>query len=828
MTDYISIRGVRTHNLKGINLDLPRNKLIVITGPSGSGKSSLAFNTLYAEGQRRYMESLSAYARQFLPTMVPPEVEHIEGLSPTIAIGQRGSSYNPRSTVGTITEIYDYLRLLYARVGTPHCPDHGVIPQARTIFQITEEILKLPTGAAYMILAPITNKVKNGDKRVLEYLAQQGFIRIRIDKQVHELNQQLDFDCTQAETIEVIIDRFKIRPEIKLRLAESLESALKLSRGIVSVAAMNNPLEDEKIFSTGFSCLICDYSLTELTPHLFSFNHPKGICPQCHGLGLIQESEICLQCLGKRLNQQGRNVFIDEYSLPMLTALSLVQINEFFSQLKFTGQKKFISNTIIKEIQTRLNFLIDMRLGYLSLDRRADTLSGGEFQRTHLANQLGVRLSGVIYILDEPSIGLHQQDNKRLLAALTYLRDLGNTVVVIEHDKDTIELADYIVDMGPGAGIHGGEVIAQGTVAEIKANPNSLTGRYLSGTLSIPIPSQRIKPNSNRIISICGATGNNLQNINVEFPLGLMICVTGVSGSGKSTLINDTLFPIIAQKLYQATTKPAPYQSIEGVSHIDKMINIDQSPIGRTPRSNPATYTDIFSTIRCLFTETHEARSRGYNPNRFSFNVKGGRCEPCQGNGLIKVEMNFLPDIYVPCDICQGTQYNAETLEILYKGKNIHEVLEMTVEEAHDFFHAIPVLTRKLQTLIELGLSYIKLGQSGVTLSGGEAQRIKLAKELAKRDTSRTLYIFDEPTTGLHFHDIAQLLKILLEIRDRGNTLIIIEHHLDVIKTADWIIDLGSEGGSKGGKVIGIGTPEIIAKNKNSYTGRYLAEVLLN
>ncbi|CAB1277303.1 excinuclease ABC subunit UvrA [Candidatus Nitrosacidococcus tergens] len=824
MTDYISIRGVRTHNLKGINLDLPRNKLIVITGPSGSGKSSLAFNTLHAEGQRRYMESLSAYARQFLPMMIPPEVDHIEGLSPTIAIGQRGSSYNPRSTVGTITEIYDYLRLLYARVGTPHCPDHGVIPQAKTISQITEEILKLSIGATYMILAPITSKVKNGGRRILEYLAQQGFLRIRIDGQVHELEQQLDFDCAQTKTIEVVVDRFKIRPEIRLRLAESLESALKLSGGMISVAAMNNSLEEIKIFSTRFSCLICDYSLTELTPHLFSFNHPKGICLQCSGLGLIKESEICPQCLGECLNQQGRNVFINEYSLPMLTAVPLVELNKFFSQLKFTGQKKLISDKVIREIQARLNFLINMRLGYLSLNRRADTLSGGEFQRTHLANQLGAGLSGVIYILDEPSIGLHQRDNERLLTDLSYIRDLGNTVVVIEHDKDTMASADYIVDIGPGAGIHGGEIIAQGTVAEIIANPNSLTGRYLAGILNIPIPSQRVKPNPNQILSLYGARGNNLQNINVDFPLGLMICVTGVSGSGKSTLVNDTLFPIIAQKLHRATIKPAPYESIKGISHIDKVINIDQSLIGRTPRSNPASYTDIFSTIRQLFAGTHEARSRGYNSNRFSFNVKGGRCEPCQGNGLIKVEMNFLPDIYVPCDVCQGKQYNAETLEILYKGKTIYEILEMTVEEAHDFFHAIPALTRKLQTLIEVGLSYIKLGQNGVTLSGGEAQRIKLAKELAKRDTGRTLYILDEPTTGLHFHDVAQLLKILLEIRDRGNTLIIIEHHLDVIKTADWLIDLGPEEG----KIISVGTPEEIAKNKNSYTGHYLAQALLN
>jgi excinuclease ABC subunit A len=938
--DHICIRGARTHNLKKIDLDLPRHRLIVITGLSGSGKSSLAFDTLYAEGQRRYVESLSAYARQFLSIMEKPDIDHIEGLSPAIAIEQKSTSHNPRSTVGTITEIYDYLRLLYARAGEPRCPRHGITLEAQTVSQMVDQVLSFPVGERYMLLAPVVEEHKGGHLQVLENLAQQGFVRARIDGEVVELEQAQKLILNKKHTIEAVVDRFKIRPDLQLRLAESFESALQLADGLARIVSLDDPAQREWVFSARFACPICSYSLSELEPRLFSFNNPKGACPGCDGLGVKQffdparvivhpelslaagavrgwdrrnayyyqlilslaqhysfnvetpfqdlsaavrqvvlygsgqekisfqylsgadkqithyhafegilpnmerryrETEspavreelsaylavrACPECQGTRLRQEARHVFIADHSLPRITALPVGQALALLSQLSLPGRRGTVAAKIIKEIQDRLAFLVNVGLEYLTLDRTAGTLSGGEAQRIRLASQLGAGLVGVMYILDEPSIGLHQRDNQRLLDTLIRLRDLGNTVIVVEHDKDTICAADHVIDIGPGAGVHGGEIVAQGTPAEIIANSASLTGQYLRGTKMIPLPLQRVPLNPSRLLSLRGASGNNLHQVDLNIPLGLMTCVTGVSGSGKSTLINDTLFRAAAQILNRASVEPTPYQSISGLEQLDKVVGIDQSPIGRTPRSNPATYTGFFAPIRALFSETHEARSRGYGSGRFSFNVKGGRCESCQGGGLIKVEMHFLPDIYVSCDVCQGKRYNREILEICYKGKNIYEVLEMTVEEARDFFTHVPAVMRKLQTLLDVGLSYIKLGQNAVTLSGGEAQRIKLAKELSRRDTGRTLYILDEPTTGLHFHDVAQLLQVLLRLRDEGNTIVVIEHNLDVIKAADWIVDLGPEGGEGGGRIIAVGTPEEVAASQDSYTGYYLAQIL--
>ncbi|QBQ53682.1 excinuclease ABC subunit UvrA [Nitrosococcus wardiae] len=940
--DRICIRGARTHNLKNIDLDLPREQLIVITGLSGSGKSSLAFDTLYAEGQRRYVESLSAYARQFLSIMEKPDVDHIEGLSPAIAIEQKSTSHNPRSTVGTITEIYDYLRLLYARAGEPRCPEHGIILEAQTISQMVDQVLSLPEGGRYMLLAPVVEGRKGEHLQVLENLLQGGFIRARIDGEVVELEQAPKLAANKKHTIEVVVDRFKIklRPDLQLRLAESFETALQLADGLARVVSLDDSALPEQVFSARFACPVCRYSLSELEPRLFSFNNPKGACPHCDGLGVKQffdssrvvlhpelslaagavrgwdrrntyyyqmilslarhygfevetpfqdlpevvrqvvlygsgqekitfrylssqnkqtthrhafegvipnmerryrETEspavreelarylavqACPSCQGTRLCQEARHVFVADYSLPEITALPVGRALSLFSQLCLPGRRGAIASPILKEIQDRLAFLVNVGLDYLTLNRSAETLSGGEAQRIRLASQIGAGLVGVMYILDEPSIGLHQRDHQRLLDTLTRLRDLGNTVIVVEHDEDAIRAADHVVDMGPGAGAHGGEIIAQGTPAEIMANPASLTGQYLGGQKEIAVPCQRRPINASRLLSLRGASGNNLRQVDLEIPLGVMTCVTGVSGSGKSTLINDTLLRVAARTLNRASVDPAPYEGIEGLEHLDKVVAIDQSPIGRTPRSNPATYTGFFAPVRNLFAETPEARSRGYGPGRFSFNVKGGRCESCQGDGLIKVEMHFLPDIYVACDVCQGKRYNRETLEIRYKGKNIYEVLEMTVEEARDFFANVPAVVRKLQTLLEVGLSYIKLGQNAVTLSGGEAQRVKLAKELSKRDTGRTLYILDEPTTGLHFHDVAQLLQVLLRLREGGNTIVIIEHNLDVIKTADWIVDLGPEGGEGGGRVMAMGTPEAVAACQASYTGHYLAQLL--
>ncbi|ADE16838.1 excinuclease ABC, A subunit [Nitrosococcus halophilus Nc 4] len=940
--DRICIRGARTHNLKNIDLDFPRERLIVITGLSGSGKSSLAFDTLYAEGQRRYVESLSVYARQFLSIMEKPDVDHIEGLSPAIAIEQKSTSHNPRSTVGTITEIYDYLRLLYARAGEPRCPEHGIILEAQTISQMVDQVLSLPEGGRYMLLAPVVEGRKGEHLQVLENLLQRGFIRARIDGEVVELEQAPKLAASKKHTIEVVVDRFKIklRPDLQLRLAESFETALQLADGLARVVSLDDSALPEQVFSARFACPVCRYSLSELEPRLFSFNNPKGACPRCDGLGVKQffdsfrvvahpelslaagavrgwdrrnayyyqmilslarhygfevetpfqdlpeavrqvvlygsgrekitfrylssqdkqtthrhafegvipnmerryrETEspavreelarylavqACPSCQGTRLCQEARHVFVADYSLPEITALPVGRALDLFSQLCLPGRRGAIASPILKEIQDRLAFLVNVGLDYLTLNRSAETLSGGEAQRIRLASQIGAGLVGVMYILDEPSIGLHQRDHQRLLDTLTRLRDLGNTVIVVEHDEDAIRAADHVVDMGPGAGAHGGEIIAQGTPAEIMANPASLTGQYLGGQKEIPVPCQRRPFNASRLLSLRGASGNNLRRVDLEIPLGVMTCVTGVSGSGKSTLINDTLLRVAARTLNRASVDPAPYEGIEGLEHLDKVVAIDQSPIGRTPRSNPATYTGLFAPVRNLFAETPEARSRGYGPGRFSFNVKGGRCESCQGDGLIKVEMHFLPDIYVACDVCQGKRYNRETLEIRYKGKNIYEVLEMTVEEARDFFANVPAVARKLQTLLEVGLSYIKLGQNAVTLSGGEAQRVKLAKELSKRDTGRTLYVLDEPTTGLHFHDVAQLLQVLLRLREGGNTIVVIEHNLEVIKTADWIVDLGPEGGEGGGRIMATGTPEAVAACQDSYTGHYLAQVL--
>ncbi len=976
----ISLRGARTHNLQNIDLDLPRDKLIVITGLSGSGKSSLAFDTIYAEGQRRYVESLSAYARQFLSMMEKPDVEHIEGLSPAISIEQKSTSHNPRSTVGTITEIYDYLRLLFARVGQAHCPEHGSCLQAQTISQMVDQVLALPKGTRLMLLAPIIKERKGEHLKIIESLQMQGFIRALIDGEIVLLDDVPVLDLHKKHTIEVVVDRFKVRKDIQLRLAESFETALKLGNGLAHIRFME-PTETERkrkqpkarggginsvdfqringkvkggaissydsapipdmIFSSKFACPECNYSLSELEPRLFSFNNPIGACPVCDGLGIKQvfdpnkvvinpsltladgaipgwekknifsfqilkslsghyqfnldtpfeslsqtirevilygsgtteinlvnssdkgttfarkkpfegvipnmqrryretesnsvreelakylSQQPCTACQGTRLNEAARHVFIENNNLPQLTTLPIGRAKTWFENLQLSGKRGEIAAKILKEVIERLQFLVNVGLDYLTLERSADTLSGGEAQRIRLASQIGAGLVGVMYILDEPSIGLHQRDNQRLLDTLTHLRDLGNTVIVVEHDEEAIRAADHIVDIGPGAGLHGGRVVAQGSLSNILAVPESITGQFLSKQRRIAIPKKRYPIDKKRVLTLHGAQGNNLKSVTVELPLGLMTCITGVSGSGKSTLINDTLYSIAANQLNHANLDTAPYRSLSGLELLDKVINIDQSPIGRTPRSNPATYTGLFTPIRELFAATHEARSRGYKPGRFSFNVKGGRCEACQGDGVIKVEMHFLPDIYVTCDVCQGKRYNRETLDIKYKDKTIADVLSITVEEAREFFDAIPLLARKLHTLIDVGLSYMTLGQNAVTLSGGEAQRIKLSRELSKRDTGKTLYILDEPTTGLHFHDIEQLLSVLHRLREHGNTVVVIEHNLDVIKTADWIIDLGPEGGEGGGQVIATGTPESVAKQqKQSYTGHFLKKIL--
>ena len=939
--DTIDIRGARTHNLKNINLTIPRDKLIVITGLSGSGKSSLAFDTLYAEGQRRYVESLSAYARQFLSLMEKPDVDSIEGLSPAISIEQKSTSHNPRSTVGTITEIYDYLRLLFARVGEPRCPDHDVPLTAQTISQMVDKVLSLPEESKMMLLAPVVKNRKGEHVKLLDSLAAQGYIRARIDGEICDLSDPPELALQKKHTIEVVVDRFKVRSDLATRLAESFETALELSGGTAVVADMDNPKAEELVFSANFACPHCGYSVPELEPRLFSFNNPAGACPTCDGLGVQQffdESRVvqnesislaggavkgwdrrnfyyyqmltslakhykfdietpyedlpqkikdivmhgsgkeeiefqymndrgdvvirkhpfegilnnmarryketesmsvreelaknisnrpCADCGGSRLRPEARNVYIGSINLPQISEKSIGESLEFFQGLTLTGQKAQIAEKILKEIRERLEFLVNVGLNYLSLSRSAETLSGGEAQRIRLASQIGAGLVGVMYVLDEPSIGLHQRDNERLLNTLIHLRNLGNTVIVVEHDEDAIREADHIIDIGPGAGVHGGQVIAQGTAKEIMANPNSITGKFLSGEEKIEIPKKRTALDKSKLLKLKGATGNNLKGVNLEIPVGLFTCITGVSGSGKSTLINDTLFPLAQNALNRAEkTDFAPYKSIEGLEYFDKVIDINQSPIGRTPRSNPATYTGLFTPIRELFAGVPEARARGYNPGRFSFNVRGGRCEACQGDGVLKVEMHFLPDVYVPCDQCKGKRYNRETLEIRYKGKTIHQVLDMTVEEAREFFDAIPMIARKLQTLMDVGLSYIRLGQSSTTLSGGEAQRVKLATELSKRDTGKTLYILDEPTTGLHFADIKQLLDVLHRLRDQGNTIVVIEHNLDVIKTADWIVDLGPEGGSGGGQIIATGTPEEVAKVKGSHTARFLKDIL--
>ncbi len=933
---FIDIRGARTHNLCNLDLSLPRDQLIVFTGLSGSGKSSLAFDTIYAEGQRRYVESLSAYARQFLSMMEKPDVDHIDGLSPAISIEQKSTSHNPRSTVGTVTEIHDYLRLLYARAGIPRCPDHDTDLAAQTVSQMVDQVLALPEGTSLMLLAPVVADRKGEHVHLMQDLMAQGFIRARINGEVYELDQPPSLDLRKKHRIDAIVDRFKVKQDMRLRLTESFETALRLADGVARIVWIDKPGQEELIFSDRFACNICGYSLTELEPRLFSFNNPSGACPGCDGLGVKQyfdpervvvnrdlslaggairgwdrkttyyyqmisslsshynfdletpfnelgkkfreivlygsggekiefyyensrgmqikklhrfegvipnlerryretesgavreelakflNKQACPDCDGIRLNRAARHVFILDLSLPEISSMSVGHAREFFATLKLDGWRATIAEKIVKEIGDRLRFLSDVGLEYLSLDRSADTLSGGEAQRIRLASQIGSGLVGVMYILDEPSIGLHQRDNKRLLGTLTHLRDIGNTVIVVEHDEEAILSADYVVDLGPGAGVHGGKVVVAGTPNDIKNSPESVTGQYLSGKRSIPIPEVRVPPNRDRQITIVGASGNNLKNIEVAIPVGLMTCVTGVSGSGKSTLVNDTLYKAVADLLNRSSRNPAPHREIRGLELIDRVIDISQSPIGRTPRSNPATYSGLFTPIRELFAGTQEARSRGYMPGRFSFNVKGGRCEACQGDGVIKVEMHFLPDVYVPCDVCRGKRYNRETLEIRYKGKNIHEVLDMTVEDAAVFFQNVPVVAKKLQTLMDVGLSYIRLGQNATTLSGGEAQRVKLAKELSKRDTGNTLYILDEPTTGLHFHDIEQLLGVLHRLRDHGNTVVVIEHNLDVIKTADWIIDLGPEGGDGGGEIIAIGTPEDVAANKASFTGQYL------
>jgi excinuclease ABC subunit A len=936
----IDIRGARTHNLRNIDLSLPRDKLIVFTGLSGSGKSSLAFDTIYAEGQRRYVESLSAYARQFLSMMEKPDIDHIDGLSPAISIEQKSTSHNPRSTVGTVTEIYDYLRLLYARAGIPRCPDHGTDLEAQTVSQMVDQVLAMPEGTRLMLLAPVVADRKGEHVQLMADLMAQGFIRARINGEVYELDQPPELDLRKKHNIDAIVDRFKVKEDIRLRLAESFETALRLADGTARVAFMDDPDAEEVVFSDRFACNICGYSLTELEPRLFSFNNPTGACPGCDGLGVKQyfdpervvvneelalaggairgwdrkttyyfqmiqslathydfdletpfnelpkklrdivlygsggekveffyensrgmqvkkrhrfegvipnlerryretesgavreelakflNSQACPDCGGTRLNRSARHVFILEHSLPQISAMSVGQAVAFFDDMQLEGWRATIAEKIVKEIGDRLGFLSDVGLDYLSLSRSAETLSGGEAQRIRLASQIGSGLVGVMYILDEPSIGLHQRDNQRLLSTLTHLRDIGNTVIVVEHDEEAILSADHVVDLGPGAGVHGGKVVVAGTPEEVQNSSESLTGQYLSGKRQIEVPDDRVAADPERQITIVGATGNNLKEVEASIPVGLMTCVTGVSGSGKSTLVNDTLYKAVADLLNKSSRNPSPHKEILGLELVDRVIDISQSPIGRTPRSNPATYSGLFTPIRELFAGTQEARSRGYMPGRFSFNVKGGRCEACQGDGVIKVEMHFLPDVYVPCDVCRGKRYNRETLEIRYKGKNIYEVLEMTVEDSLEFFKNVPVVAKKLQTLMDVGLSYIHLGQNATTLSGGEAQRIKLAKELSKRDTGNTLYILDEPTTGLHFHDIEQLLGVLHRLRDRGNTVVVIEHNLDVIKTADWIIDLGPEGGDGGGEIIATGTPEDVAASKRSFTGEYLKPLM--
>jgi excinuclease ABC subunit A len=938
--DTIQVRGARTHNLKNIDLDIPRDKLVVITGLSGSGKSSLAFDTLYAEGQRRYVESLSTYARQFLSMMEKPDMDHIEGLSPAISIEQKSTSHNPRSTVGTITEIYDYLRLLFARVGDPRCPDHGENLQAQTVSHMVDTVLALPEGTKLMLLAPVIRDRKGEHLHVFEELRAGGFVRARIDGIVTDLDDLPLLDKKKKHRIEVVVDRFKVRDDLGIRLAESFETALGLTDGLAAISFMDEDTPD-LAFSARFACPVCGHSIDELEPRLFSFNNPAGACGGCDGLGVKQyfdaerlvlfpeaslaegairgwdrrnvyyfhmlnslaehygfdidtpfeklskkhrdiilygsgKQEIafayindrgdvfkrthpfegiipnmerryrdtdsqsvredlakflatqpCPECDGTRLRSDARHVFVDNQTLPEITAMPVGEAEHYFEALQLEGRRGEIADKILKELRSRYRFLVDVGLNYLTLNRSAETLSGGEAQRIRLASQIGAGLVGVMYILDEPSIGLHQRDNARLLATLTHLRDLGNTVLVVEHDEDAIRSADHIIDIGPGAGVHGGQIVASGGLKQIVDCEQSLTGAYLSGERRIEIPQERIPHDPKRTLQLTGASGNNLQSVDLEIPVGLLTCVTGVSGSGKSTLINHTLYPIAATELNGATTlTPAPYADISGMEEIDKCIDIDQSPIGRTPRSNPATYTGIFTPVRELFAGTQEARSRGYKPGRFSFNVKGGRCEACQGDGVTKVEMHFLPDIYVPCDVCKGKRYNRETLEVRYKGKNIHEVLEMTVEDALSFFEPVPAIARKLQTLMDVGLSYIRLGQAATTLSGGEAQRVKLSRELSKRDTGKTLYILDEPTTGLHFEDIKQLLEVLHRLRDHGNTVVIIEHNLDVIKTADWIVDLGPEGGSGGGRIIASGTPEDVARTRGSFTGEFLAPIL--
>jgi len=939
--DQIRIRGARTHNLKNLNLDLPRRKLVVITGLSGSGKSSLAFDTLYAEGQRRYVESLSAYARQFLQLMEKPDVDLIEGLSPAIAIEQKAASHNPRSTVGTITEIHDYLRLLYARVGTPYCPEHGLALQSQSVSQMVDQVLALPPDARLMILAPVIAARKGEQADLFEELRAQGFARLRIDGEVHEIDSLPQLSRNARHTVEVVVDRLKVRPESKQRLAESFETALRHADG--RAVAVDLDAGEEHLFSSKFACPVCSYSISELEPRLFSFNNPLGACPQCDGLGTItffdpkrvvahpdislasgaikgwdrrnqfyfqmltslaahygfevdkpfetlpeevkqvvlygtkekiafsylnergrtvvrehafegivpnlerryketdslvvreelakyQNTKACPSCGGTRLRPEARHVKMgapgDERAIYEVSGIPLRETLEFFRTLKLPGAKQAVGDRIVNEIASRLRFLVNVGLDYLALDRSADTLSGGEAQRIRLASQIGSGLTGVMYVLDEPSIGLHQRDNARLLATLKSLRDLGNSVIVVEHDEEAILSADHVIDMGPGAGVHGGEIVAQGTPAEIRASKTSLTGQYLSRRLSIRVPKRRRRPEPGRSLVLAGASGNNLKHVTLRLPVGLFVCVTGVSGSGKSTLINDTLYAALAHHLYGSTAEPAPHESIEGLEFFDKVISVDQSPIGRTPRSNPATYTGVFTPIRELFAGVPQARERGYGAGRFSFNVKGGRCEACQGDGVIRVEMHFLPDIYVPCEVCHGERYNRETLDIRYKGRTVHEVLEMNIEQAHEFFAAVPAVEKKLQTLLEVGLGYVKLGQSATTLSGGEAQRVKLALELSKRDTGRTLYILDEPTTGLHFHDIDMLLNVLHTLRDHGNTVVVIEHNLDVIKTADWVVDLGPEGGEGGGRIVAQGTPEELAEDPASATGSYLRAAL--